>query len=184
MKEILPIHAFLTLLLWQRINWETTLKSATVIYPRVKRPVSPNTIPDKVWQEQNKQHITYSESFFTNDIIDDNERIYRLRAGFESKSYEISGIPKPSDFFFTKDTLKTEISNANEILFEEDFTSDLEKRLLSHQRVYFLNEDLTDSLSLGEFRITRHRTQKLSISLYEKFGNKTFRNKSNRPNAH
>jgi len=125
-------------------------KSAAVVYPRVQRPVAPDAIPDRVWQEQDKLHIVYGEAFYTNDVIDDVNNIYRLRAVCESKSYEIAGVAQPSDFFFKKEDLKTNIDAAAEILFEEEFSGAIEKRLSSHGRTYFLNDDLDAPLGLGE----------------------------------
>jgi len=123
-------------------------KSASVIYPRVSRPTVPNEIADKVWDEQNKIHITYGEAIFTNDILQDD--IYRLRSSYESKSYEISGVTQPAEFFITKDQIISDISSASEILFEVDFTSGLERRLSSHSRKYFIKDDFSGAMGPGE----------------------------------
>lgn len=123
-------------------------KSASVVYPRVSRPSAPNDIPDKAWDEQNKLHITYSEAFFTNDIILDN--VYRLRAGYESKAYEVSGITQPPGFYVSKQSLASSIASATEILFEEEFTASFEKRLTGHGRTYFLKDDLSGPIALGQ----------------------------------
>ncbi len=104
-----------------------TKRSASVVYPRAVRPTPPNEIPDKVWNEQNKLHVVYVESFYTNDVIDDSKSIYRLRAGFESKSYEVIGFAPPANFFFSKQNIKTGIDSAAEILFEEEFTGGFQK---------------------------------------------------------
>jgi RHS repeat-associated protein len=126
-------------------------KSASVIYPRTARPLGQNKIPDKVWDEQNKLHIAYSEVFFTNDVIDDNLSIYQLRAGFESKAYELAGItPKPASFYFKKADLIADIGAATEILFEEEFNGSKQKRLSAHGRIYFFDNSLTSALPLGE----------------------------------
>lgn len=124
-------------------------KSAVVTYPRVERPLAPDAIPDKVWDEQDKLHIVYGETFYTNDVIDD-ENVYRLRAAYESKSYQVAGIAQPPDFFFNKEDLKTDIEDADEIQFDEDFTAAAEKRLIAHSRTYFLDDDLAAPLQLGE----------------------------------
>ena len=123
-------------------------KSASLVYPRASRPVAPNDIPDKVWDEQNKLHVTYGEAYFTNDINTDN--VYRLRAGYESKAYEISGITQPPEFYISKQTLAANIAAAAEILFEEEFTAGFEKRLTSHGRAYFLKDDLSGPMALGQ----------------------------------
>ncbi len=123
-------------------------KSAAIVYSRIKRPVAPNAIPDKVWEEQSKFHITFAETLFTNDILKDD--VYRLRTSYESKSYELSGITQPADFFINTKTLVDDIAVSTEILFEEEFTAGLEKRLVSHNRAYFLKDDLTAALPLGQ----------------------------------
>ena len=121
------------------------LKSASVVYPRVARPV--NT-PDKVWEEQSKLHISYGEADFTNDI--DSTEVYRLRAGYESRSFEIGGIDQPVDFFFQKDDLNNQIATATSILFEEEFDGSVQKRLLAHGRAYFMNDGFTGARPLGQ----------------------------------
>ena len=124
------------------------LKSAAIRYPRVQRPVAPNAIPDEVWDEQNKLHITYMEADFTNDI--DTESIYRLRLACERRSYEISGIGQPPEFYLDKAQLKTDILGASEILFEDDFGVGIQKRRSSHTRAYFINDTLDGALPLGQ----------------------------------
>ncbi|MEA5461685.1 SpvB/TcaC N-terminal domain-containing protein [Arcicella sp. LKC2W] len=122
-----------------------TTKSASVVYPRVTRPAD---TPDKVWEEQNKMHISYGEALFTKDI--DTDTIYRLREGYESQSFEIAGINQPAYFFFKKENLKTLITTANQILFEEEFTNGVQKRLLAHKRAYFMNDGFSGARPLGE----------------------------------
>lgn len=123
-------------------------KAISVVYHRVKRPVAPNDIPDRVWEEQSKSHIVYGETLFTKDIITDET--YRLRAGYESKSYELSGIAIPAGSFITKKDLFDQIKAAGEISFEEDFTTGKQKRLSGHSRSYFLKDDLSVPLQLGK----------------------------------
>ena len=121
------------------------VKSASVVYPRVARPAD---TPDKVWEEQNKMHISYGETDFTNDI--DTTAVYRLRAGYESRAYEIGGIVQPANFFLQKEDLKNQIATAAPILFEEEFDGSTQKRLLSHGRMYFMNDAFTGARPLGE----------------------------------
>ena len=123
-------------------------KSSTVILPRVARPTGDDAIIDKVWDEQNKRHISYNEALYTDDIIEDD--VYRIRTGYESKSYEINGINEPAAFFYTKDFLVNEIATTTEILFEEDFDATPQKRLSGHSRGYFYKDDLTGPLPLGD----------------------------------
>lgn len=125
-------------------------KSASVIYPRIKRPLAVAAVPDAVWDEQKKFYITYGEASFTDDVIDEAGGVYRLRVPCESKSYDISGISQPPDFFFKKDDLQTAISQTTEILFEKDFSGGKEKRLFAHGRGYFFKDDLSASLPFGK----------------------------------
>ncbi len=126
---------------------------ASVVYPRVKRPIGSLAIPDKVWEGQSQFHLVYGETFYTNDIIEEN--IFRLRAGCESKSYEISGAVQPVTFFFTRQQITNYIDLINadaskEILFEEEFTGGLQKRLAAHGRAYFMKPDFSGALPLGQ----------------------------------
>jgi RHS repeat-associated protein len=120
-------------------------QSAAVIYPRVARPAN---ITDKVWQEQNKLHISYAEVLLTNDI--DTNSIYRLRTVYESRSFEINGINQPVNFFFEKEGIKAKISSAITILFEEEFTVGIQKRLLAQHRSYFMNDAFNGARPLGQ----------------------------------
>lgn len=122
--------------------------AVSVVYPRRKRPTTPNEIPDDVWNEQNKLFITSSETLFTDDYITDD--IYRLRASYETKSFEIAGIAQPAGFYFNKEYLLTDINDANEILYEDDFSGSKEKRLSSHGRIYFMKDDLSGAMNMGE----------------------------------
>lgn len=122
--------------------------SVSVSYPRVDRPTGSEAIPDGVWNEQNKLSISLNEAVFTDDIQSDST--YRLRVGVEARSYDVSGISQPSEFYISFDELKTSITIATEISFEEEFTSGVQKRLLTHSRSYFLKDDLSGPLPLGE----------------------------------
>lgn len=123
-------------------------KTASVVYPRVNRPIAPNEIPDKVWEEQSKLHIVYEETNYTDDIIEDN--IYRLRVACESKSFEISGINLAAGSFISKKDISDKINTALLISFEKDFSAGIQKRLSSHSRAYFLKDDLSAPLPLGK----------------------------------
>ncbi|HSH66329.1 MAG TPA: toxin TcdB middle/C-terminal domain-containing protein, partial [Bacteroidia bacterium] len=129
------------------------LQTVSIIYPRRKRPEGANQVPDTVWNEQNKLHMLYSESAYTNDILEDT--VYRLRVCYESKSFEISGVPQPADFFFTKDIIVNTVDFVNttplaEIPYETEFTTGLQKRISSHKRLYFMNMAFDGPLALGK----------------------------------
>lgn len=125
-----------------------TIKDATLFYPRVKRPVAVNTVPDHVWEEQNKLHIIYNETEYSNDI--DQEASYRLRLPFQSRTYEVNGIAQTADFFLSKSDLINKINLAQTLTFEVPFTNTPQKRLSAHGRTYFLNENLSTPLPLGQ----------------------------------
>jgi len=127
------------------------LTSASIVYPRVARPIGTNAVPDKVWDEQNKGHIVVSTAAYTNDIDDlllfpDD---YRLRAGFDNKSYELLGQTITTSNYFTRDLLLTEFQAAAEIFFEDDGDGSKQKRLSGHSRAYFLKNDLSGGLEIG-----------------------------------
>ncbi|MCG8475664.1 MAG: hypothetical protein MI784_09335 [Cytophagales bacterium] len=123
-------------------------QSASVVYPRASRPTGDQAVPDSVWEEQNKQHILYGETDFSQDILE--EDCYRLRVPCENRVYELSGLAPSGGFYFQLNELKTEISKAAAIQYEEEFTSGVQKRLSSHQRIYFWNDSLSAVLPLGE----------------------------------
>ncbi len=131
-------------------------KSASIIYPRVARPLGENAVPDQVWTDQNKLHIGYGEALFTNDVLQDS--VYRLRVGYESKLYEVFGLIQPGSFFFRKSDITAGIQQINadpakEILYEVDFDGSLQKRLSSHRRQYFMKDDLSGPLPLGQLSL-------------------------------
>jgi len=121
-------------------------RSAMVIYPRVARPTGAAAIPDTVWEEQNKLHITYNETSYTNDVLADD--VQRLRLLCESKGYEVSGLPRPTGFYFRAADLAA-IGDSKEIQYEEEFSGAPEKRLSAHGRIYFMKDDLSGPLALG-----------------------------------
>jgi len=123
-----------------------TTKSVAVVYPRLSRPVAPNDIPDKVWDEQRQLHIAYNETVYTTDVTGDDT--YRLRELCESMAYEVAGITQPPGFYLHKINLAG-IPGAAVIQYEEEFTGGVQKRLSSHGRIYFLKDDLSGPLALG-----------------------------------
>lgn len=123
-------------------------QSASVVYPRVARPQGDQAIPDKVWEQQNKMHIVYGETTYTNDVITNDA--YRLRATCESRSYEINGIAPAASFYYNKAELQNEIAGTALILFEEEFNGTAQKRLSAHTRQYYYKDDLSGPLPLGQ----------------------------------
>jgi len=150
-------------------------ESAAVVYPRVTRPTGVDAIPDKVWEEQDRLHITSGEVLFTNDVLE--EDVFRLRAGYETQSYEFSGIHQPTEFFFSKQDLIAEFALATTISFSEDFGTGREKRLIGHGRSYFFKEDLSGPELLGVLngKAMREMTYRLAYTpelVTDSFGTK------------
>ena len=120
-------------------------KSASVIYPRVVPNVS---LPNKIQSEQAQRYITFNEINYTNDV--DSDDILRLRASFEEKSYELTGISIPTSDFLRKDDINQAINSAQLISFEAIATNGLRKRLLNQTRKLFQKNDLSGPLPLGK----------------------------------
>lgn len=122
------------------------LVSSSIVYPRIARPMGANTIPDVVWDEQNKGHIVVSTARYTNDI--DNLTLlpndYRLRTAYESKSYELLGQTISASQYWVRENLLAEFNAAVEIPFEQDGDGSKQKRLSGYTRAYFLKNDLSD----------------------------------------
>jgi RHS repeat-associated protein len=138
-------------------------KSCSVVYGR---KMADPLLPAEVTRDQERRYITYAEADYTPDI----ERsvptdAYRLRAPFDSRNYEITGIA-PDAELFQFDEIKAKIAGTASIDYEvlaDDVTP--EKRLLAHGRTVFLDNALNplplgqwDSLALG------HQSFKLAFT--------------------
>src|SRR5690606_19829272 len=124
------------------------LKNVGVVYKRVKRPSGNEAVSDRIWEQQNTLHVVYGEFTYTPDRI--TADVYRLRAGYQTKSYELGGIDLPNGQYLSIAVLKNHIQAATEILFEQPFTSGVQKRLSGWGRKYFLKDDLSGPLPLGQ----------------------------------
>ncbi|WP_456462530.1 SpvB/TcaC N-terminal domain-containing protein [Reichenbachiella sp.] len=114
------------------------LLKAVIAYPR-RTPA---------YDEQAKLGIIITQ----NDIINKaNETdYYRLGISYQSRSYELTGLTFTGEKF-EQLQIKAGFDNAGEIPFEKDSNpSQLERRILDHQKVTFYAHDLTDGLSFGE----------------------------------
>ncbi|MBS0299124.1 MAG: VCBS repeat-containing protein [Proteobacteria bacterium] len=138
-------------------------KSCSVVYGR---KIADATLPAEVARDQQHRYITYAEADYTPDIEQAGPvEAYRLRAPFESRNYEITGIA-PDAAFFQFEEIKNKIAAAAPIDYEvaaDDVTP--QKRLLSHSRTLFLDNALNplplgqwDSLGLG------HQSYKLAFT--------------------
>jgi RHS repeat-associated protein len=123
-------------------------KSCSVVYGRRLTDAS---LPLEVTQDQQRRCITYVETEYTDDIGQSAPTTaYRLRAPFESKSYEITGIA-PDTVLFGLDEIKAKIASTDSIDYEviaDGMTP--QKRLLSHSRTLFLGNAL-NPLPLGQW---------------------------------
>lgn len=120
-------------------------QSASVTYPRVSRPTG---LADEIWSEQNKRHIAYHMLLLTDDI--DTDDAYRLRAVYETKSFELLGLDVPAGQIITKQDLLDYLAVADEIPYQQDGDGSEQLRLSSYQRSYFLSNDLVTPLPLGQ----------------------------------
>lgn len=138
-------------------------KSCSVVYGR---KVADGSLPAEVTRDQQQRYITYAEADYTPDIVQSVPiEPYRLRAPFESRNYEITGIA-PDAAFFQFEEIKNKIAAAAPIDYEvvaDGVTP--QKRLLSHSRTLFLDNAMNplplgqwDSLGLG------HQSYKLAFT--------------------
>ena len=113
-------------------------KSATVAYPRRSVPTG--------LEEQGQLLIKYDENSFIDES--QNSTFYRHSAPSEQKSFQIHGLT--SNGKFSVDELLDSISGATEITNQTaPSLTVVNKRWLSHNRIYYYNEDCTQSLALG-----------------------------------
>jgi RHS repeat-associated protein len=137
------------------------LKGASVVYPRRQRPAE--LTEDKVWDEQNKRHIMFSEASFTDDKI--TSSAYRLRLPYQSLTYEVQ-VKKSlgSNQLFLLDDLNIALE---EIPYEVTFTpSANQKRCIEHSKNIFLNNDLTTAMPEGHHDTLgfRHEAYQLAFT--------------------
>lgn len=126
-------------------------KAAAVAYPR--RGTGHEV-------EQTRMHITYSEADYIHE--DNSTSFYRLAIPYQSKGYEITGISSANGKLVPV-TLVGQIAAATAINYEDSPSTGVEKRLLSQQRMYFYNEDLTAALALGS--VASHAMPHRSLTL-------------------
>ncbi len=128
----------------QTDTYGNVLQSAQVAYPR--KTVDANA-PQKVKDEQAKMHITCTQNSFTNDAITVAQ--YRLRVPYEAQSFEALGLTQPTGLW-TVDSFNAALNAATEIDFSATASGAEEKRLLSHTRTLFKdNNAAATPLALG-----------------------------------
>jgi RHS repeat-associated protein len=120
------------------------LQSAAVGYPRQAAVLG---LPAKVNDEQQKLHISYTVSAYTNDIVSDTA--YRLRQQCENSAFELTGVT-PGASYFRLDELGSAFATASLIKYEDVPDGSGQKRPLKHARTLFLKDDLSAPLVLGQ----------------------------------
>jgi RHS repeat-associated protein len=113
------------------------LKNASVVYPRKTRPLA--LTENKIWEEQNKTHITISEYQYSNDILVPSA--WRLRLPYETRTFELQEVrlPDEREYYLIEDFQE----DFSEINYEEEFTPGMvQKRLIEHIRTIYLGNDL------------------------------------------
>ncbi|MBS1789169.1 MAG: toxin [Acidobacteria bacterium] len=152
-------------------------QSIAVAYPRVNH-YEDTTLPagtaDLIVQTQKEPHLAYTETRYTNDVIEQDA--HRLRVPCEVITYELIGIAREDESdrktndegidnrYFTLDELrayklseKYQAGQADLFQVEEIAYHALpnrqtpQKRLVEHARTLFFNPSLTEPEPLGEF---------------------------------
>jgi RHS repeat-associated protein len=137
------------------------LQTVSIVYPRQTiEPLLADATSDTQVTLNAKKHgrdgqqkmwITYTENNFTNDIIDPAN--YYLRKGWQTKTYELTGI-LPVENKFTIPELKTVLTTIAEIEYQQQATNTTpEKRLIEHIKTKFYNELLSAPLADGQMAI-------------------------------
>lgn len=136
------------------------LKTASIGYPRLGLDDEP--LPREVMDAQANTTIAYQESDLTHDIDPDSQDPkankangrttdydYRLRQAYQNRIFEVTGVAANQDGYYTREFLVEEISNATEIEYHHTPLVGAEKRLLSHSRIRYLADNLSNPLELG-----------------------------------
>lgn len=122
------------------------LRSASVAYGRATADPG---LPVEVSQEQQRLRIQYGETDYTTDV----DRVgpvpaYRLRAPYETRGFEVTGIA-PAEARFTVEDLRDKLATTTPIGYEATTSPSPERRLLSSVRTLFRDDSLAP-LPLGQ----------------------------------
>lgn len=129
-------------------QYGNVLKSVSIAYPRLE---ADSALPDPVQTAQAKMHITYTRNRLTHDVIGDNH--YRLRVGYEVKTYEIAVHPDdyPAGLWRAPDLI-TGIHDADNIDFSvtpDPVPGIMQKRMLGRSKACFKNNAANVVLPFG-----------------------------------
>lgn len=120
-------------------------KAAAIGYPR--RPPALNQPPHA--PEQSATLITYTENVVANEP--DKADWYRIGVPVETRTYELTGVPRAGDGPYEFEAMKTAAPAAAEIQYEEQPNNNSEqKRLIERVRTLYYKDDLSGALPLGE----------------------------------
>ena len=125
------------------------VKTASVTYGRARDDAS---LPVEVRKAQRALTITYAEVDYTPDIDDDVDVMrpaYRLRAPYEKRAYEITGVSTDAARF-TLDELRTAIGATSPIDYAAVADGTARRRLVARHRTLFRDDSLAP-LALGRW---------------------------------
>ncbi|MCB9351087.1 MAG: insecticidal toxin complex protein [Lewinellaceae bacterium] len=133
------------------------LEAVSVVYPRLQEePILQETPTDSpaarqakaaARNGQKKQWVTFTKNEVTNDII--SPESYYLRNGWQSKTYELTGLT-PLGAIFTIADFKGKIQDFPEIEYQQVATTGPQKRLIEHVKTKFYDAELTAPLPDGQ----------------------------------
>ncbi len=121
-------------------------RTASVVYGRAKVDA---TLPAPVRAAQAEIHVSLTETDYTIDV--DTPGALQLRLPCEQRSYELLGA-KPSGSVFTKTELEAKIAAAAALELEQAPSGGLDKRLVGRARTFFLKNDLSGPLAIGQLQ--------------------------------
>ncbi len=147
-------------------EYGNVLQSIAVGYRRVRPFSDPDYTQDQVNLIRNvqaEQHLSYSETTYTNDAIQPasgtaREQHYRLRMPAEAQTYELTGFTPASGFYFDLADLRTyHLTEADEgsrqveeIEYQEISNPNVQqKRKVEHVLTLYFAEDLKTPLARG-----------------------------------
>ncbi len=138
-----------------------TALSAGRIRAHAFRDVVDQDSLDLIREVQNRPHLAYTETRYTNDVIDDPDN-HRLRAPCEVRTYELTGFSPAQGFYFDLSELRTyRLSDSlpdqgakavAKILYHEVPEDAVKtKRLVEHARTLFFDDDATGPKAADRF---------------------------------
>ena len=125
-------------------DWGNVKESAAIVYGRKVQDLGLPTNADR--EQQSRHHVIYTKNDFTSVISAPG--VYHLPAGYQARAYELN-IPLPAAGFYTVAEIKALFNAATEKQFQ-DILSTGQKKLLAHTRTYFMKNDMSGALPLGE----------------------------------